>query len=252
MTCVDDQHCWSVGADGPDTGIVDATSDGVHWSTQYRADSSTLTSISCADLEHCWAVGFGVTGNVGASFATTDGGATWAALPLRKGMLLTSISCPTDSFCVANEGAGAPYFSTDGGVTWKKGRSPESLSDVDWVDCVSSTECLAAGDGEVALSTDQGQRWVVTDAAGVNYPLSISCADAEDCVVAGSSAANGTSAIAATTDGGTTWFSQSVPGEFRVPGSTLNSVSCTASSGCLAVEGIGPSGGGVAALPSVP
>jgi photosystem II stability/assembly factor-like uncharacterized protein len=253
MTCVDDQHCWSVGADGPDTGIVDATSDGVHWSTQYRADSSTLTSISCADLEHCWAVGFGVTGYVGASFATTDGGATWTALPLKKGMLLTSISCPTDSFCVANEGAGAPYFSTDGGMTWKKGQSPKSLSDVDQVDCVSPTECLAAADGEVALSTDQGQRWVVTDAAtGINYPLSLSCANAEDCAIAGSSAANGTSAIAATTDGGTTWIHQSVPGAFSAPGSTLNAVSCAASLGCLAVGGIGPSGGGVAALPSFP
>jgi photosystem II stability/assembly factor-like uncharacterized protein len=253
MTCVDDQHCWSVGADGPDTGIIDATSDGVHWSTQYRADSSTLTSISCADVEHCWAVGFGVTGYVGASFATTDGGATWTALPLRKGMLLTSISCPTDPFCVANEGAGAPYYSTDGGMTWKKGKSSKSLSDVDQVDCVSPTECLAATDGEVALSTDQGRRWVVTaTATGVNYPLSVSCANAEDCAVAGSSAANGTSAIAATTDGGTTWISQSVPGEFSAPGSTLNAVSCAASSGCLAVGGIGPSGGGVAALPSFP
>jgi photosystem II stability/assembly factor-like uncharacterized protein len=252
MTCVNAQHCWSVGADGPDTGIVDATSDGVHWSTQYRADSSTLTSVSCADVEHCWTVGFGITGEVGAAFATSDGGATWAALPLRKGMLLTSISCPTDSFCVADED-GAPYFSTDGGTTWKKGVAPKSLSDIDQVLCVSPAECLAAGDGEVALSRDQGQRWVVTDAAsGVNYPLSLSCAGAEDCAVVGSSSANGTSAIAATTDGGTTWFSQPVPGAFDAPGSTLNSVSCATSTGCLAVGGIGPSGGGVAALASFP
>jgi hypothetical protein len=103
-----------------------------------------------------------------------------------------SVSCPTDSLCVAIDGVGNVVTSTDptgGAGTWSIANI-DSSNELESVSCPSSTFCVAVdGVGNVLTSTNPtggAGAWVATTLAEAEEPAlgSISCASSSLCIAA--------------------------------------------------------------------
>lgn len=143
---------------------------------------------------------------------------------------LDSVSCASPAFCMA--------VDTSGNMLSYDGTAWESLnntgSELGSVSCVSSTDCEAVGTGNTggdAFAFD-GSSWSSGDSIDPGYRLhSISCASPTFCVAG--------AAVNVLNYDGASWSSgQSIdPGNSS--GQGLPSVSCPASSFCVAVDAAG-------------
>ena len=150
--------------------------------------------------------------------------------PVMSGVMLTSISCPSASHCVAGGGTltggklatGLSFFSTDGGSSWSRGTLPTGLRTGTFfsISCPTVSHCVAAYDaaggnsdaeagGVALLSTDGGASWSeemsssVSD-FGTGFMAAISCPSASHCVAAGDDGSGG-SLVSVSNDGGISW-----------------------------------------------
>ena len=170
---VDDDRGWAVGARyiGDDTRpehrmvIYHTSNGGQTWVEQYAPDISvSLTDVDFVDAQNGWAVGF-VTNSgesPGATFRTSDGGASWEKFePGAFSDLLWDVEV-LDRDRVYIVGAnylaawGPPVFRTlDGGETWEKVIQDRHDSEGLYGLALIGEQAIAVGDHDyVATSSD--------------------------------------------------------------------------------------------------
>jgi hypothetical protein len=224
----------------------------------------------------CTGVGFyqGNTGIVSSLIVQTTDGTTWTRLPSPShGRVteLTDVTCTSATECVAVGGyqttsvTGNPKFATlvvrtTDGTSWDEVASPSrNQSSVLWgVSCVSATRCRAVGqldDKSLVLRTSDGITWFRQPApqreGGANFLVSLDCVTNTNCTAVGGFQnfldpnAHAKTLVLRTTDG-RNW--SLVPSPNPSPGtsaSTLDDVSCTGPTTCVAVGSLAPIPGGV-------
>lgn len=194
-----------------------------------------LIAVSCASVSNCVAVG-----NEGTSAGSTalaegwKGGSTWtlqtaANPPGDTSVLLSGVSCPSTTFCVAvgsnSSGSSATAIAESwNGSTWAL-QSPVSpaAAVLDAVSCTAVNNCEAVGRaGRSGLAEHwNGSTWTAQSLpATVTQLVGVSCVSATDCEAVGSGAANWN---------GSTWTAQTLVSPF-VP----QAVSCGSASSCEA------------------
>ncbi len=139
--------------------------------------------------------------------------------PRPKASELESVSCASTQSCVAvgiRAGGGALSFTTtDAGATWKQGALPRGAGALDSVQCMSSSRCVATGEGALLVSTDAGATWqTAADPVPSADLASVVCPTSQVCIAAGlyARATTGTAAvIIESADGGETWHPSQAP-----------------------------------------
>ena len=250
LSCVSAAFCVAVDANGNSF-----TYDGTSWSA---AASSGLdaTTLSCATPAFCMA-------SAGGQAAVFTGSAWLAPVTVSSADKINSLSCPSDSFCMAVSVAGLAYtYSASGWSSPANADEPIPLVDVscagtafcvavsntgrayfyngswlgpatlnasgtmDAVTCpLSTTFCLALSDGSY-YTTNDGTTWTSATPLAAGQPSAGSCPSATSCMVT-----NGSSIFVL---GGTSWKQSAAPGG-PLHGFTY-SVSCPATSYCMAVD----------------
>ncbi len=154
-------HGWAGGA-----GLILATSDGgATWQRQWSG-SDSVVEIEALDERDVWAVAASATAT-GASvrnrlLVTTDGGASWVALPLTRQVTGLDVVGPGDAWAIdaaGGPGPGTLVHTTDGGRTW----SPLSVGAVGSVCFADALHGWAAG-ARVLRTTDGGRSWQAVSA----------------------------------------------------------------------------------------
>ena len=190
-------------------------------------DRSSISVVSCASATLCAAVD-----NGGDVHFWKNG--TWSAPEhLNAGGSLSSISCPTTTFCVATGGEAVAY----NGRTWHEVGSLSSR-DIYQISCPTTTFCAATGASGLpgkpsSLAVFNGHTWSVQNTVSTgkvsDRVLDVSCASATYCV-----AVNWNGKILMYD--GSRWATLTKVGP---PG--LISVSCVSESFCLALSDKGRS-----------
>ena len=150
IACPSTSACFIVGGEN----IESTTDAGSTWKSEtfLAGVFQALTSVTCTDTTDCVAVGYVTTnGSEGTTSAfvikTTDAGNSWVNQSLPSGVgALSSISCPTTTWCIATgstsevESIPSPIVltSTDGGGTWTYQPTPPAFF-LTSVTCTSST-----------------------------------------------------------------------------------------------------------------
>jgi hypothetical protein len=141
---------------------------------------------------------------------------------------LTSVSCPSASFCVAVDNLG--YALIYNGGSWSAPIDIDGANSLVSVSCPSASFCLAVDSTNNAL-TYNGSSWSAPAKidSSTDRLTSVPCASASFCAAVD----NGENWLAY--DGG----SWSAPREIDTSGYALHSVSCASASFCAAVDGAG-------------
>jgi hypothetical protein len=204
----------------PSAGVIVTHDGGMTWTQGSLPPGPwNLFNVACATASRCFATGTATreTASSGIILESNDGGASWTSAPIPSGVpLLSEISCGDANHCVAvgsSRTPGAPQsalavWTSDGGVTW--GRSSIASNDnVVRVACITSLECLAAGQGSRRLvlfdTTDGGVTWhasparLPTETNLSRLSLGISCTHEGFCILVSATYA------ATSTDSGRTW-----------------------------------------------
>lgn len=153
------------------------------WSSQTSGVSNALYGVGCAvGGQNCMAVGQGM------ALYTSNWGNTWSPVtpPGIAGLVLNDVSCPTASLCVAvgqsSSSAGVILVTNNAGGSW----TPFNQSyRMDAVDCISASECVAAGDESEARFTYNGGASWANGRLG-NTPLfGVDCLSSKTCWMVG-------------------------------------------------------------------
>ena len=189
------------------------------WSPGAR-DTQGLVAVSCDPNGVCATLDSGGY----AFFQGTESSA--AVLVDPPGGNVSSISCPSPSFCAAsNSPDGALLTWSDG--TWSGLQAVSGLGTAPYVSCSSSTFCVAV-DNKGQATMYNGTTWstpTVIDTAARNALVAISCTPSDFCMAVDQS---GNAVIY----DGTSWQTPQ-----SVASVSLLAVSCASSSLCAAVDG---------------
>jgi hypothetical protein len=204
VSCVSTNDCEAVGWQG--TALTERW-DGSTWSVVPNPDAGVPTSlyaVSCVQSDFCIAVGKGPA--IGSSLIEQWDGTQWDLVSspgvANVSNLLFSVSCPSETVCVAvgetednNSKTGALIDMWDG-QSWTNVASPATGTDqvLQGVDCYSQSACFAAGavgGGNLLLSWD-GSGWTLNPAPSIDsqnssYLGPLSCVSGWACVVEGTS-----------------------------------------------------------------
>jgi hypothetical protein len=206
-------------------------------------------AVTCPSVTVCVAVGRSFNGDFGGlAMVSSDGGATWSAPVLVPGStMLRSVSCPSVSTCVA-----VGYDGSSAGVV-SVGTAPSTAGDpwswttavdvtgttgLQWVDCPSSTECVAvgansAGVGVAVSSSDGGSSWSSPQTlSGTTFSLGVTCPSTTTCLAVTQGASSGEAFVGAESSSGSwTWTTTSA---LALPsGDFVYSLDCPSSTACL-------------------
>lgn len=247
---------------GVASGVASAGSPG--WSlaptVTVGTAQNTLTSVTCPSPTDCVAVGnyeHDEDGTV--SYRTlieSWDGENWSVAdspnPSTSGNYLNSVSCASESSCVAvgRYERGRTYgtlIETWDGSSWTATAGPndgDTFRTLLGVSCASATSCVAVGEYDVdntqvtLLDTWDGESWTVTPTPNLGTTLntltSVSCTGATSCVAVGFYAdeQSPNHTLVLTWDG-LSWSTTPSPNADN--GSALLGVSCVDSSTCTAV-----------------
>ncbi len=249
--------------------------NGVRWSLQQSPAPATggvrLRAVSCATAGACVAVGTADPGTGGpetTAYTQVRSGRTWtaraAAAPGSDSTALAAVSCTSAGRCRAVGAAtlqpdigvhavDRPLIQRWNGATWslQSAQSPVGASEsfLQGVSCVSATTCVAVGasagpDGNNRILTESwdGATWTVrpapTPAGSDRYAAlrDVSCVTASTCIAVGQSLSDtaGGATLAEAWDG-THWTILATPALPGATDPTLDSVSCTSATSCVAV-----------------
>ena len=219
VTCLTDGRCVALGATGMGDVALISTSTGSAWTQAgfLPAGMAGARDVACTNDLDCWVTARSTTaaGAVSAAVAlTTDGGASWTAVPTPSGAgLLNGISC----IAGATTGNGAlPGSSTVAGGT---GSSTTASSGAATTTAPTTTTTTTAPPTSTAPPVP------VVGVAGVR------------CAAVGTTSSSlvdprsGHGVILTTANGGATWTLQPISGSVA----SLADVSCTAVNTCVAV-----------------
>jgi hypothetical protein len=240
--------------------------DGASWSPATAFDTSTDPApvVSCASQDFCVAVDGSALDDAGDAY--TYNGSSWSGpVTVDSSMGLSSISCPSSTYCLATAENGLSYYALSSGA-WSVAQSGiiaysascwaaaacgtlssngdfNILTDGTWgffatslqtegfttaVSCPTASFCAAA-DQTGSVAVYNGSRWSVQSPPITPSDIglvSISCTSPKFCMAADDQA--GEYGSAAYTWNGSYW-SGSLPGLY------LTSVSCTSSAFCMAL-----------------
>ena len=231
-----------------------------------------LNGVACPSVKVCVAVGEGEQGKDVDAVSARWNGSSWTGLTTPSpggndsGQTLTSVSCPSVTYCIATSsgpgmfgsgnGTGAFAEKWTGGPAWTllsvpdpptftfdgTMEAPDSLAGVS---CPSRTRCMAVGGDEdtsnSAISSYSsfavswnGASWRVLRTSKVDVLRGVACAPRAYCLTTGTYLArNDATRTLAETWNGTSMRLASPPGLAGV----LAPVSCPAASFCLAANG---------------
>jgi virginiamycin B lyase len=247
VSCTSTTNCLAVG--GGDAGTLAERWNGKHWSTTPITTGPELFGVSCTSASLCYAVG---NGGAGAAVIERWNGKKWSVVssPASVGYL-TGVSCTSAKDCGA-VGYGLEHWN---GTKWSTVAGPHPTNffagPLSAVSCPRKANCFAVGQGQTA--TEQAQTWTAhwdgTSWAPVPSPnpadffggilSGVSCAGATNCIAVGVNESGST--YGRKTEGGTLieqWNGTrwSIVGSPNPAGlGTLNSVSCTTATNCVAV-----------------
>jgi hypothetical protein len=202
VSCVSSTFCMDVASEDPSATAWQW--DGSSWapaSTPALA-TATFSGLSCSSIDFCAMVGVGPNGAVEEDW----NGSTWASMPsapaVPGGSVLSSISCPNDTFCLAvgSSRAGGPIFAEEwDGAAWSvtptTGPLLSTAGELTGVSCASRTFCMAVGDGDGLAPAQSfaeqwdGSTWTVSTTA--YDPLAeislagVSCGAVGSCITVG-------------------------------------------------------------------
>lgn len=164
--------------------------------------------------------------------ANSAGFTAWREVrtPIYHGPAFTGVSCPTAVFCAAVDNAGNVFTTTNptgGRSAWMQTQLP--ISSLNAISCASASLCVAAGNGQLFVTTAPASGVVGWSAIPLAEGFSgVSCPSASLCVAVGGSG------IATSTDpagGLSSWrLGQAGAGQ-------LSGVSCPTASLCVASDG---------------
>jgi hypothetical protein len=198
VSCPTVNLCVAVDVNGNVWSSTSPTGGSGAWTRSHVDSGAGFTAVSCPTASLCVAIDdFG-----GKAFVSTNpaaGAGAWAATlvePLDKGLrdplnavLLSAISCPSASLCVAVDSAGQVLTTTNptgGEQAWTRNLlesgSPDGLVDVS---CPSVSLCVAVDDfANVFRSTDptSGNTWVSSQAPGGDGLNAVTCPAVTLCV----------------------------------------------------------------------
>ena len=229
-----------------------------------------LEGVACPSSNFCMAVGQSY-GNE--TLTESWNGVSWSIVPSpnptnAQQVRFTSVSCVSSSYCAAvgqymdsNTGFTDPLFEVWDGTSWALADNPTLESDQSevWsVSCVASTYCVAAGEYippgapnfDTLVESWNGISWSVVSSPNAsstqaNDLLGISCLSTTNCTAVGVyGTASGGGLTLIESWNGTSWSITPSPNVGAVPDDLLFSVSCTATTFCMAVGTNDASGGG--------
>jgi hypothetical protein len=231
VTCAFSSDCFSMGVNSSNGPAFLEYASGT-WSTvangTQAAFPGSATQLSCGSDTVCAAVSV-----LGGGVNTFDG-TSWTLQPVGGNTQLQSISCPTSSFCAAVDNGG--NYVTFDGTGWSAAapvtdgsHTASAFAGLGAISCPAPKSCTAIDSSGNAWGY-AGASWTLSLAVQsiVSSKFSqgdISCPTTQFCAVV-------SGAGAATYDGGTgNWTLAQLPAT-----QTLDSVSCTSSSFCIAVD----------------
>ena len=179
----------SYGSNGEIVTSTDPTGGSGAWKVTQVNDSSPIVRLSCPSESLC--VGLDEAGNVLTSTSPTGGAGGWTITHLDTGGV-SSLSCPSVSFCIA-VGGSSVLSSTDptgGASAWTLQQEVFFSNETSYggVACASPSLCVVTGsNGHVAESTNPtggAGAWVGTeDLDGTNSMSGAACASESLCFV---------------------------------------------------------------------
>jgi hypothetical protein len=241
--------------------------NGTTWSAQEPPDPTSakegyLSGVSCTSSTACIAVG-GFVNSSGSDLPLGEkwNGTTWSAqeppLPTgARGGGLSGVSCTSSIECVAvgdfTSSSGKPLTLADrwNGTTWSAQEPPLPTGAKEGylasVSCTSSIECVAVGrfvnsSGGMPLGEKwNGATWSSQEppeptGGKENFLMGVSCTSSTACIAVGEFVnSSGKPVPLGEKWNGTKWSAQEPPVPTEAAGSDLASVSCTASTECIA------------------
>jgi hypothetical protein len=198
-----------------------ATGHDNSWSAPTREPATfNAQSMDCTSATFCLMVdGNGVT--------VSWNGSTWHT-EATGDKFATALSCATPTFCVTVESYYRGRIYTWNGTSWSSLTLPGEPKVQD-VDCVTTTSCVAVGDGGAAWVMS-GSTWSSVPAGSRSW-VAVSCATTSRCVAVGSRQF-------ATTFDGTSW---TTPVVVQLASGFPSDVSCSSTAFCMVVDGSGAS-----------
>jgi photosystem II stability/assembly factor-like uncharacterized protein len=197
---------FAVSGGGGSGGVIERTTDGANSWTQVGSSPNGLNAITFVSATQGFAVGDDDT-----VLETTDGGATWQALPLglpagAGPFNLTHISCSSATTCLISTEDGKELIGTTNGGMTGAIINPSSHLLFDVAFSTGSTVVGVGANGATVLSSDGGQTFATVISTNLGFTLNASAAG----IVAGgtprSAYITGTGGhIAATVDAGASW-----------------------------------------------
>ncbi len=253
ISCVSTAQCEAVGSHP--AGVFVGTSDsGSKWKVQLKTVpevDGAYTDIACTSSKQCVAVGgidTGPVSGIGAVAHSTDGGATWATKSIPAAFVLSGVSCPSATVCVAvgfasNEESAVLLKTVNAARTWTQQALPSGVGRLTDVACGSTTHCTAVGDssggGPVIVATGDGKKWKIEPLPAAlsaqSFLLAITCPTSTVCEAAGG-VFGGAGVLIVTRNAGAKWAIQKVPAS----AGQLNGIACASAQKCDAV-GLTPS-----------
>ena len=207
---------------------------------------SDLEDVSCASATSCIAVG--ADHYVGKGITRSWNGSEWKATNTLNAEL-KAVSCPTTTWCVTiaqGENKSWQLKQVEGFsfATLKSPPTPEGATEVrlNDVSCTSESACTIvgryyAGAYKPYVARWNGSSWSLQTAPGPSEGnageamLGVSCSSASHCVSVGKAAGK----PFVERWNGSEWTVQSAPAPSGATETTLQSVSCTSESACMAV-----------------
>ncbi|MBM3692626.1 MAG: hypothetical protein FJW77_04905 [Actinobacteria bacterium] len=264
VSCVSASFCVAVGtySNGVDDQNLALVWNGSTWASQTTPNvwiqSNKLYGVSCVSASFCVAVGrFDAGSNFETSALHWDG-SVWTVETTPNAFagndnFLRAVSCVSTSYCLAvgngYDGASDQNLSMVwNGSDWTLQATPNSFgpgqdNGLYDVSCVSTSFCVAAGDGydgtarRTTAMVWNGSTWMLQSTpnvgAGSNYLNGLSCVSTSFCVAVGEAMSGDYRTLAMVWDG-STWTLQSTP-NVGTASNYVNHVSCHSTSLCVMV-----------------
>jgi hypothetical protein len=272
VSCATSTSCAATGEYVNSSGTTVTLAErwnGTEWTIQSTANpsgakESGLKWVSCSSATACTTVGSYVNNQgITTNLAEQGNGTSWSLQSTANpsGLAtnrLTAVSCSSSSACmgvgweVNSAGSYVPLVERWSGTEWslQSGVVPTgaSLSTLEGVACSSSTVCTGVGHyvNSSGTTVTLAERWNGTEWTVQTTPnpsgakssdlWAVSCPSATACVATGEYVnSSGTTVSLAEAWNGTEWSVQATPNPSGATASTLQSVSCSASTSCMAV-----------------
>ncbi len=246
VSCPRLNRCLAVGGD-QDTDAISSyasfavTWNGATWRVLRTGRVDVFRGVACAPRAYCLTTGAYLARNDATRGLTEIWNGTSLRLADRPGLagVLSPVSCPAASFCMAAKGAGVAIWN---GKRWV---SSGPVGGSSYLSCTSPRFCMTIGfDGSSFTGESwNGKTWHSAKIAtpkrsfpNFAFPDALSCATRKMCLAVGTlQAGNGrTIGPLAVAWNGSKWRVLRSPFEHK-SSETLSAVSCRAATGCLTI-----------------